>query len=157
MITVFPSPLGFITLEEEENALIRLSISREGRALAAPSPLLAEAQRQLTAYFQQRLQQFSLPLAPKGTPFQQRVWQGLLSIPYGCTLSYAQLAAHIGKAKACRAVGQANGKNPLPILIPCHRVIAANGGLGGYSAGYGMKEQLLALEKIQPWASEIYT
>lgn len=97
-----------------------------------------------------RLRRFDLPLAPQGTPFQLRVWRALQDIPYGRTCSYAELAAAVGSPRACRAVGQANGRNPLMIVIPCHRVIAAGGGLGGYSGGLDIKRFLLRLEAGLP-------
>ena len=102
---------------------------------------------QLTEYFAGRRRQFDLPLAPEGTPFQQRVWTALLDIPYGETISYGELASRIGQRSASRAVGLANGSNPLPIVIPCHRVIGANGKLTGYGGGLAIKERLLAHER----------
>ena len=155
MLAIFPSPLGLIALEEEENRLIRLFFPENAVPIPPSSSLLREAARQLDCYWVGELKAFSLPLAPKGTPFQREVWQGLQAIPYGCTLSYGQFAARIGHPRACRAVGQANGKNPLPILIPCHRVIAADGSLGGYSAGALIKKRLLALEGVSPWRDDL--
>ena len=114
------------------------------------SPLLHAAREQLAAYFAGRLRRFDLPLAPRGTPFQLRVWRALQDIPYGQTCSYSELAAAISSPRACRAVGQANGRNPLMIVIPCHRVIAAGGGLGGYSGGLDIKRFLLRLEAGLP-------
>jgi methylated-DNA-[protein]-cysteine S-methyltransferase len=102
---------------------------------------------QLAEYFDGKRREFDLPLAPEGTPFQQRVWRALLEIPYGETISYGELAARIGRRSASRAVGLANGSNPLPIVIPCHRVIGANGKLTGYGGGLPIKERLLALER----------
>ena len=102
---------------------------------------------QLTEYFAGTRTRFELPLAPEGTPFQQRVWKALLDIPYGETISYGELAARLGSRSASRAVGLANGSNPLPIVIPCHRVIGANGKLTGYGGGLPIKERLLALER----------
>lgn len=102
---------------------------------------------QLAEYFDGRRRQFDLPLAPEGTPFQQSVWRALLDIPYGETISYGELATHIGRRSASRAVGLANGSNPLPIVIPCHRVIGASGKLTGYGGGLAIKDQLLALER----------
>lgn len=102
---------------------------------------------QLEEYFTGQRRQFELALAPEGTPFQQRVWRALLDVPYGATISYAQLAARIGMPTASRAVGLANGSNPLPIVIPCHRVIGADGKLTGYGGGLPIKERLLALER----------
>jgi len=110
---------------------------------AAP---FAEAKRQLGAYFAGRLTTFDLPLAPDGTAFQMRVWQELRRIPHGQTVSYGELARRIGSPTACRAVGLANGRNPLTIIVPCHRVVGANGKLTGYAGGMARKETLLALE-----------
>ncbi|MDD6041733.1 MAG: methylated-DNA--[protein]-cysteine S-methyltransferase, partial [Clostridia bacterium] len=93
---------------------------------------------------------FDLPLRPKGTPFQLRCWDALLQIPFGETRSYGQQAAMIGNPKACRAVGMANHHNPLPVLIPCHRVVGANGSLTGYGGGLGIKETLLQIERMNP-------
>lgn len=106
----------------------------------------ADAREQLHAYFAGELQEFSLPLAPAGTPFQQSVWTALRSIPYGETRSYLDIANAVGKPSACRAVGAANGANPLPIVVPCHRVIGANGTLTGFGGGIEVKRRLLALE-----------
>ena len=105
---------------------------------------------QLREYFEGRRRVFELPLAPEGTPFQVRVWNALLEIPYGETISYGELAARIGDRSASRAVGLANGSNPLPIVIPCHRVIGSNGKLTGYGGGLPIKERLLTLEGALP-------
>ncbi len=102
---------------------------------------------QLAAYFQGKLTRFSLDTAPEGTEFQRRVWQALAKIPYGATISYGELAVQIGNPKACRAVGMANARNPIPIVIPCHRVIGKNGTLTGFGGGLDIKEKLLALER----------
>lgn len=121
-------------------------------AAAAPAAVrhhLFQAREELAAYFAGRLETFSLSLDARGTPFQLRVWQALQDIPYGEVWSYARLAASIGQPGACRAVGNANGKNPLPVIIPCHRVIRAGGELGGYSAGLDIKRFLLELEGCQ--------
>ena len=112
---------------------------QDGEALA---PYLAE----FDAYFTGRLQRFTLPLAAHGTAFQQAVWQALRDIPYGETRSYSEIARAIGKPSASRAVGAANGRNPLSIIVPCHRVIGQNGSLTGYAGGLPIKQQLLALE-----------
>jgi methylated-DNA-[protein]-cysteine S-methyltransferase len=109
-------------------------------------PLLTEAVRQLRAYFAGSLQQFTLPLDPRGTAFQLRVWRELENIPFGETRSYAQVAATIGAPRAVRAVGAANGANPLPIVVPCHRVIGSSGSLVGYGGGLPLKKRLLRLE-----------
>ena len=108
-----------------------------------------EVIRQLQAYFDGELREFDLPLAPEGTEFQLRVWNTLRAIPYGETISYAQLAQKIGDPKAVRAVGLANGSNPIPIIIPCHRVIGSNGSLTGFGGGLSNKKKLLALESRQ--------
>ena len=142
----------------------RLLLAREGRdlrlinfqhsRLPRPDPHWRESAdafddvvSQLTEYFAGQRQRFELSLAPEGTPFQQRVWRELQEVPYGVTISYGQLAARIGQPTASRAVGLANGSNPLAIVIPCHRVIGANGKLTGYGGGLPIKEQLLALER----------
>jgi methylated-DNA-[protein]-cysteine S-methyltransferase len=111
--------------------------------------LLREAGRQLTLYAEGKLTQFSLPLAPKGTDFQRRVWEKLREIPYGETRSYKELAAAVGDPKACRAVGFANSKNPIPVIIPCHRVIGADGRLVGFASGIENKQLLLGLEEAK--------
>jgi methylated-DNA-[protein]-cysteine S-methyltransferase len=110
-------------------------------------PLLLQLEKELGEYFVGKRAFFSLPLNPKGTPFQKSVWETLCTIPYAETISYATEAKHFGNPKAIRAVANANGRNPISILIPCHRVIATGGGLGGYSGGIEKKEFLLALEK----------
>jgi methylated-DNA-[protein]-cysteine S-methyltransferase len=110
---------------------------------------LARAVEQLGAYFAGRLRDFDLALAPQGTPFQQRVWRALCEIPYGATTTYGELAAGLGNPSASRAVGLANGRNPIPIVIPCHRVIGRDGTLVGYGGGLPMKQRLLALEGVK--------
>jgi methylated-DNA-[protein]-cysteine S-methyltransferase len=114
--------------------------------LIKESPLIKEAWGQLYEYFSGRLFKFDLPLAPSGTDFQQRVWQALKTIPYGQVKSYKDIAIAIGNKNAARAVGMANNKNPIPIIIPCHRVIGANGQLVGYGGGLDIKRYLLNLE-----------
>jgi methylated-DNA-[protein]-cysteine S-methyltransferase len=144
--------VGTLLLTRDGSGLRNISFP-EGRRVQRPDPCWRERAGafddvvlQLTEYFAGRRQQFELPLAPQGTPFQQRVWRGLLEVPYGATISYAQLAARIRQPTAARAVGLANGSNPLPIVIPCHRVIGANGKLTGYGGGLQIKQRLLALE-----------
>jgi O-6-methylguanine DNA methyltransferase len=110
-------------------------------------PLLNEAARQLRDYFAGGLRDFNLPLDPRGTDFQRRVWRELATIPYGATRSYLQIANAIGAPKAVRAVGAANGANPIAIVVPCHRVIGAGGKLVGYGGGLPLKQRLLALER----------
>lgn len=112
------------------------------------TPLLKEARQQLDAYFAGTLRQFHLPLAPQGTPFQLKVWGKLLEIPYGTAVTYGELARRTGNAQAARAVGAANSRNPLPVLIPCHRVLGCGGRLTGYTGGLEVKVKLLRLERI---------
>ena len=122
------------------------SRSNHHAVLSPDLPILAEAGRQLTAYFARQLKQFDLPLAPEGTTFQLGVWEELTRIPYGTTISYSELARRIGNPAASRAVGLANGKNPISIVVPCHRVIGASGNLTGFGGGIQRKAALLTLE-----------
>ena len=146
-ILIVSSPVGPLTLTQEDQALTGLHFGEHPQQGAEGStPLLEEAARQLEEYFAGQRKEFSLPLAPKGTEFQLRVWQALLQIPYGETCSYGELAAMVGNPKACRAVGGANHRNPLSILIPCHRVVGTKGNLTGYAGGLNVKEFLLKLE-----------
>lgn len=146
-ILIVPSPVGPLTLTQEDQALTGLHFGEHPQQGAeGPTPLLEKAARQLEEYFAGQRKEFSLPLAPKGTEFQLRVWQALLQIPYGETRSYGELAAMVGNPKACRAVGGANHRNPLSILIPCHRVVGTGGNLTGYAGGLNVKEFLLKLE-----------
>lgn len=140
------TPIGPLTLEADENAVTAIRFSAGGAQDA--SPLLDAAEAQLREYFAGARRTFDLPLAPHGTAFQQRVWAALRAIPYGETRTYGELAAAIGNPNASRAVGMANHRNPLPIVIPCHRVIGANGTLTGYAGGLEIKRRLLALEGI---------
>lgn len=140
------SPLGPLTLTAADRALVRLDFGGTPDTDAPPTPLLREAARQIDEYFAGLRRQFSLPLAPDGTPFRQEVWRALEAIPHGATRSYAQIAAQVGRPRACRAVGAANHRNPLPILIPCHRVVGSDGTLTGYAGGVDTKRRLLALE-----------
>ena len=144
------TPLGQMALAEEDGALIRLYLPGEGtpRMMPHETPLLREGREQILAYLRGERKTFELPLAPRGTPFRCAVWEELRSIPYGTTCSYGELAARIGNPRAVRAVGQANHRNPLPIFIPCHRVIGANGALTGYAGGLELKRSLLELEGI---------
>ena len=141
------SPIGLLTVEEQDGAITAIRFG--GTAVTAPpTPLLQQAQKQLTEYFAAQRRSFDLPLDPHGTPFQKTAWSALCAIPYGETRTYGQQAAAIGKPKACRAIGMANHCNPIPILIPCHRVIGANGKLTGYAGGLDVKRHLLTLENI---------
>ena len=149
-LIVFDTPVGPMALAEEENLLTHLWLPGQGYPRIAPheTELLAEGKRQLLEYLTGLRREFSLPLGPRGTPFQMEVWRALEAIPYGETITYGELARRIGRPKAVRAVGQANHRNPLPILLPCHRVVGANGTLTGYGGGLELKEWLLRLEGI---------
>jgi methylated-DNA-[protein]-cysteine S-methyltransferase len=149
---IHPSPVGGLTLVSNGDAL--LTCEFEGRATIRATPgsrrgdrVLELARRELDAFFAGRLREFTIPLAPRGTPFQQRVWRALRAIPYGETRSYGQIAAAIGARDAVRAVGAANGANPIAIIVPCHRVIGANGSLTGFGGGLDRKRFLLELER----------
>ena len=140
------SPIGLLTIEETDGAITALRFGGE-TVSPPPTPLLQRAAQQLTEYFDARRRRFDLPLRPQGTAFQQAAWSALCDIPYGQTRTYAQQAAAIGRPKACRAVGMANHCNPLPLFIPCHRVIGAGGKLTGYAGGLAVKRFLLELEQ----------
>lgn len=142
------SPLGPLTLSGTEGALtgIAFGVIREGEE--RPSPVLEQAARELEKYFAGAMRAFTVPLSPEGTEFQKKVWEALRAIPYGTTASYGDIAARIGKPGGAIAVGQANSKNPIPIIIPCHRVIGANGRMVGYTGGMHIKKALLAIEGI---------
>jgi methylated-DNA-[protein]-cysteine S-methyltransferase len=153
--TTFESPVGPLTLVGASDALRGVSFSSSKRSAhprldwrldKAP---FAEVIRQLQAYFRGELKEFDLPLAMEGTEFQLRVWNALRTILYGETISYAQLAERIGNPKAVRAVGLANGSNPIPIIVPCHRVIGSDGSLTGFGGGLSTKKMLLDLENKQ--------
>lgn len=142
------SPIGRLGLGEEDGALVRLWFGGLPAGIECKyTPLMQRGFDELDEYFRGNRRAFTVPLAPKGTPFQQSVWQALCSIPYGETRSYGQIAAQIGNPKGSRAVGMANNKNPLAIFIPCHRVVGANGKLVGYAGGLSVKEILLHTEQ----------
>ncbi|MGH7870895.1 MAG: methylated-DNA--[protein]-cysteine S-methyltransferase [Candidatus Binatia bacterium] len=153
--TYMGSPVGKLKLVASSKALVAVLWERErpNRVKLETStfdpehPILLETERQLTEYFSIRRAQFDLPLEPNGSKFQKRVWQALREIPFGQTRSYLDLANSIGAPKASRAVGAANGKNPLSIIVPCHRVVGKDGSLTGFAGGLQAKSALLALEK----------
>jgi methylated-DNA-[protein]-cysteine S-methyltransferase len=152
LYTALDSPVGPLRLSASGQGLRQIDFMT-GRNRYLPDASWREDRgffgniiRQLAAYFAGELQSFDLPLDPKGTSFQVTVWKQLREIPYGETISYGELARRIGNPKASRAVGLANGANPIPIVIPCHRVIGSSGKLVGYGAGLEVKEKLLALE-----------
>lgn len=148
----YETTIGTLAIAENENYLTNLYfesdiISAEKYEIRE-TKILRRAHMQLQEYLRGERQKFCLPLNPRGTSFYQSVWDCLLGIPYGETKSYKEIAELLGKEKACRAVGSANNRNPLPIFIPCHRVVGATGDLVGYRGGLSVKEQLLELEKI---------
>lgn len=142
------TPLGLMRISASEQGVTEaLFIQPSEQATAKPSPITEQAAAQLNAYFAGNLQQFDLPLAATGTEFQQQVWQQLTTIPFASTCSYAAIAQQIERPKAMRAVGAANGRNPISIIVPCHRVIGASGKLTGYAGGLDRKAWLLKHEQ----------
>jgi methylated-DNA-[protein]-cysteine S-methyltransferase len=153
-----PSPLGLLTLVASDETLVAILWENDdpARVRLAPAlpnprhPILRETERQLAEYFAGQRTTFDLPLAPAGTPFQQRIWAALQKIPYGQTRSYTHLAIAAGSPKASRAAGAANGRNPISIIIPCHRAIGADGTLTGFAGGLPAKAKLLEIEQGVP-------
>jgi methylated-DNA-[protein]-cysteine S-methyltransferase len=146
--TILPSPFGPIRLRADAAGLRRLAFAEDaGPSGTPPTGLLTEARDQLEAYFAGERTAFELPLAPVGTPFHERVWALVSAIGHGETATYGELAARLGVPSAARAVGAANGRNPIAIVIPCHRVVGARGALTGYAYGIDRKAGLLALER----------
>lgn len=147
---IYETPLGKIIITENGEAITGLYFREtlpEG-VYSRETPLIKRAYQELQEYLAGKRQGFDLPLSPQGTDFQQKVWKALQNIPYGAVCSYKEIARAIGNEKACRAVGGANNKNPISIIIPCHRVIGADGSLVGYGGGLELKKQLLELEKL---------
>ncbi len=149
--------VGPLLIAGDQQGLRFLTFSKQGK-LPKPDPdwqlsdrQLREPIRQLQAYFKGKLRQFDLPLAGEGTDFQKRVWKALCDVPYGQTASYGEIAAAIGQPTASRAVGMANGRNPISIIVPCHRIIGSNGRLVGYGGGLDRKTSLLKLEGVNRW------
>lgn len=149
-----PSPLGKLRLVSSGRALTHIEFDgqygQHENALEQADEVLSNCQRQLQEYFAGERRHFELPLAPTGTEFQQAVWRALRAIPYGAVCSYGDIARSIQRARAVRAVGAANGRNPLPIVVPCHRVIGSNGSLTGFAGGLEAKTLLLQLEGSLP-------
>lgn len=153
--TTMPSPVGVLTLIASPDGLAAIlwENDKPGRVRLSPlvedagDPILIETARQLTAYFAGTLQSFTVPLDFKGTAFQRSVWEALLTIPFGATRSYGEIARQIGRPNAFRAVGAANGRNPISIIAPCHRVIGSSGDLTGFAGGLAAKQRLLAIER----------
>lgn len=152
--TRFESPIGELLLTASASALTGVWFPGTGEVTAAAAgdgrgpgnAVLTQACEQLVEYFAGRRTTFAVPLQPVGTPFQRRVWEALRAIPYGTTLSYGELARRLGDVRATRAVGAANGRNPIPIIVPCHRVVGADGSLTGFGGGLDRKRWLLEHE-----------
>ena len=142
---ILDSPIGPLSVLEDDGVIVEIhfGVKSGGRAAALQSAVA----QQLREYFLGDRKTFELPILPRGTPFQLAVWDALQRIPYGETRSYAQIAQEIGRPNAVRAVGAANGANPIPIIVPCHRVIGSNGSLTGFGGGLGVKRRLLELER----------
>ena len=145
-IRVMTSPVGPLTLQSHGEAVCAVLFGRRGEPAKADTAVLRQCEEELAAYFAGKLRTFAVPLGPVGTPFQLSVWEALRQIPYGETRTYGEIAAAIGNPRACRAVGMANNRNPISILIPCHRVIGSGGALVGYGGGLEVKKFLLKLE-----------
>lgn len=151
-IYFYEKEIGKIGIGEENGAITDVFLGNyavPNSVKVKETALIKEASKQLDEYFQGNRKIFNLPVLVKGTPFQQMVWEALKTIPYGEIRSYKDIAVQIGKGKACRAVGMANNRNPISIIIPCHRVIGSKGELVGYGGGLNIKEQLLSLEGIR--------
>jgi len=146
----YNSPIGELTIIEHEGFITNVNFGKtefdNSEYVLNETDILKESVKQLKEYFNRKRKEFNLPLKPNGTIFMKNVWKSLCNIPYGETKSYIYIAKEIGNDKACRAVGMANNKNPIPIIIPCHRVIGKNGKLVGYAGGLDVKEKLLELE-----------
>ena len=150
---VMSSPVGKLTLVASKNGLVAIDLRNNAKQVvtakdASAQSILLKTKKQLEQYFAGKRTSFDVALDLVGTEFQVKAWRALCRIPFGKTITYGQQASNIKKPKAFRAVGSANGKNPIPIIVPCHRVVASDGSLGGYSLGLKMKKQLLALEGV---------
>mgnify|MGYP000850979676 CR=1 FL=1 len=141
--------IGKITITECDLQITSIDFGESDakQSTRKETPFMKEARKELEEYFKGTRKTFTLPLSLEGTPFQKKVWQVLMTIPYGKTMTYKQVAEAIGNPKACRAVGLANNRNPIPIIVPCHRVIGSNGKLVGYAGGLHIKEKLLEMEQ----------
>ena len=141
------SPVGPLTLQAEDGALTAILFGDRRKGLPGDDPVLEQAVGELMEYFTGYRREFTVPVRMRGTVFQREVWAALCEIPYGATASYGDIARRIGRPRACRAVGMANHRNPVPIIVPCHRVIGSSGALTGYGGGLPVKSFLLAWEK----------
>ena len=145
---IIETPIGHLGILVDEKHLLKISFGEtKCGAVVKQTELIKEVEKQLFEYFSGKRKDFDLPLNPTGTEFQKKSWNSLLKIPYGKTISYKELALMVENEKYSRAVGMANNKNPIPIIIPCHRVIGANGKLVGYRGGLSIKEKLISIER----------
>ena len=146
---IYQSPIGALTILSGDKGIkaIKFYEDEKVKAQGRTNEMTRWAVKELEEYFQGKRKVFTVPCVPKGTDFQKRVWEALIQIPYGETRTYKEIAAAAGNPKASRAVGMANNRNPIPIIIPCHRVIGTNGSLTGYAGGLNVKEYLLKLER----------
>lgn len=142
----FSSPVGLLLIEADAAAIVSVSFQEKKEKQVQSCSMIEKCIQEFEEYFSGKRRTFDVPLAPSGTPFQQAVWNELLKIPFAKTISYSQLARKLGDEKKIRAAGTANGKNPIPIIIPCHRVIGSDGSLVGYGGGLWKKKWLLELE-----------
>jgi methylated-DNA-[protein]-cysteine S-methyltransferase len=149
----FSTPVGLLEVESADTGVtrVRLGSRQKPREVGDGDALeyARKAKGEILAYLEGRLKRFTVPVLLAGTPFQRAVWAKLLAIPYGKTRTYGEIAAELGKPRAARAVGTACGANPIPILVPCHRIVAGNGGLGGFGGGVRLKHELLELERAR--------
>lgn len=147
-VSYYSSPAGLLEIRGDETSITHISFVEKQNLAEQITPVLAQCKNELQDYFQGNLKNFSVRLNPSGTDFQHKVWQELLQIPFGKTISYTELALRLGDLKSIRAAGLANGKNPIAILIPCHRVIGKDGDLVGYAGGLDKKKYLLQHEGV---------
>ena len=143
----YQTPVGEICIVEEDNFILKIKFREDVHDAKMETPLIKKTYNQLMEYFKGKRKNFDIPLKLKGTAFQKRVWAALQTIPYGEVWSYKHLAEAIGCPKGCRAVGNANNRNPIPIIVPCHRVVGIDGELVGYAGGINLKRQLLDIEQ----------
>lgn len=146
-VTYYKSPIGMLKIEATQTKLISVQLTDYTKIVDNSNEITEDCKKQLNEYFCKKRKIFDLPIEFVGTEFQKKIWRKLCKIPYGKTVSYKEIAQKIGKEKAVRAVGTAIGKNPIAIIVPCHRVISANGKIGGYAYGVDKKQKLLDLER----------
>ena len=146
---IIETPIGHLTILVDEKYLLKISFGKVySDAIIKQTDLIKKTEKEITEYFNSKRTEFTIPINPIGTEFQKQVWNELMEIPYGTTISYKELAIKVKNQKYSRAVGMANNRNPIPIIIPCHRVVGAKGALVGYRGGLEIKEKLISLEQI---------